>query len=246
MEEKKIKKRFNHLSQKQPKLGLRPETMPSGVRYYHTPDGLKLPSITTVLSLHNEKAIADWRKRVGEEFAEAERNRAAERGNIVHEMVERYLNNEDISFLQEYDKKYRILFNQLRMTLNRRVDNILMQEVALYSKKLKIAGRVDLVAGFDGVLSVIDFKGSNKSKKDIWVEHYKAQAAGYAYMVAELFGIAPTQTVIIMVGEDCSHQIFKSDPREWISFLKKYINQWWDQDPYLHSKEKYPAGAGSY
>ena len=38
-------------------------------RTYVTPDGTRYPSITTVLSILSEEAIAKWRARVGEEEA---------------------------------------------------------------------------------------------------------------------------------------------------------------------------------
>ena len=38
-------------------------------RVYKTPEGIDLPSITTVLSILSRAGIAAWRKRVGEEEA---------------------------------------------------------------------------------------------------------------------------------------------------------------------------------
>ena len=44
------------------------DTKPSG-RTYLAPNGNRYPSITTVLSIINEEAILQWRKRVGEDEA---------------------------------------------------------------------------------------------------------------------------------------------------------------------------------
>ena len=53
-------------------------------RRYQTPEGLELPSITTVLSILSRKSIAAWRKRVGEKKANAISKQASERGTSVH------------------------------------------------------------------------------------------------------------------------------------------------------------------
>ena len=70
------------------------DTRPSG-RTYLSPDGSRYPSITTVLSILSEEAIAAWRNRVGEEEANRVGQRASNRGTQVHAIVEKYLLNED-------------------------------------------------------------------------------------------------------------------------------------------------------
>ena len=66
------------------------DTRPSG-RTYLSPDGSRFPSITTVLSILSEEAIAAWRNRVGEEEANRVGQRASNRGTQVHAIVEKYL-----------------------------------------------------------------------------------------------------------------------------------------------------------
>jgi len=55
-------------------------------RKYRTPDGIDLPSITTVLSILSRDSIAKWRKRGGEEEANRVSTRASGRGTRVHEI----------------------------------------------------------------------------------------------------------------------------------------------------------------
>ena len=71
------------------------ESTDSG-RLYSTPDGA-FPSVTTVLSILNEEAIAAWRARVGEEEANRISGRASNRGTKVHSIIEDYLNGKDTS-----------------------------------------------------------------------------------------------------------------------------------------------------
>ena len=73
-----------------------------GMRFYEAPDGLKYPSITTVLGKQpgKQKGLQEWRKRIGEEQARIVSGKAARRGTAFHNICEDYLNGvEDITFL---------------------------------------------------------------------------------------------------------------------------------------------------
>ena len=67
-------------------------------RKYRTPEGVDLPSITTVLSILSRDSIAKWRKRVGEKEANRISGKASGRGTRVHEITEKYINNETNSY----------------------------------------------------------------------------------------------------------------------------------------------------
>ena len=133
---------------------LQSETFPDGKRYYTLEDGTKLPSVTTVLGAQKKDAIMAWRKRVGEVEANRISKAATGRGTNVHTLCERYLNNESLGDIMPDAKE---MFKSIKPLLNR-INNIHYQEQALWSKQLGMAGRVDCIGEFDGVLSVIDFK----------------------------------------------------------------------------------------
>lgn len=176
-----------------------------GKRHYVTPKG-KLPSITTVLSILSRDSIQAWRKRVGEVQANAISTRASRRGTSVHSMCEDYINN-------QYDsKKYlpndRETFNTLRPVLDEHLNNVWMQECALFSEYLGVAGRVDCIAEWDGKLSVIDFKTSRKLKKKEWIDNYFMQASAYCVMFEEMTGQPINQTVILIAVDGEDPQVF--------------------------------------
>ena len=181
------------------------DTRPSG-RTYVTPDGKRYPSITTVLSILNEEAIAAWRKRVGEEEANRVGTRASGRGTLVHSIIERYLLNEDTT---EFLPHIRQSLENLRPILDKRLGTIYGLEVPLYSAHLGLAGRVDCVAEFDGVPSIVDFKTSKRVKTHDKISNYFAQMSGYAIMWEERTGIPITNTVIIMDVDDNEPLVFK-------------------------------------
>lgn len=175
-----------------------------GTRYYVTPEGNKYPSITTVLSAYNQKAIFEWRKRVGEEEANRISKQASGRGTRIHKLCEDYLNNKEPEFKTPLDT---VTFESFKPVLHR-INNIYAQEIRMYSDHLRIAGTVDCIAEFDGKLSVIDFKTARKAKREEDIENYFMQASAYAIMFEERFGIPVSRTVIAIAVDEEEPQIF--------------------------------------
>jgi genome maintenance exonuclease 1 len=200
-------------------VDLKSETFPDGKRYYTTPDGVRLPSVTTVLGAKKKEAIMKWRKRVGEEEANRVSRKATSRGTNVHTLCERYLNNEELGTIMPDAKE---MFLPLKPLLNR-INNIHYQECALWSVQLGLAGRVDCIGEFDGVLSVIDFKTSKKVKKKEDIDDYFAQCVAYACMYEELIGIGIEQIVIIMAVEGSEPLLFVEKTENYLNTLLEYI-----------------------
>jgi len=197
------------------------DTSESG-RLYSTPDGKKYPSITTVLSILSEDAIKAWRRRVGEEEANRISTRASVRGTAVHAIVEDYLNN-----VEDYKKKYmpNIIDNflPLKEILDTRIGKIYAQEVPLFSHHLRVAGRVDCVAEFDGKISIIDFKTSKRLKTKDKIENYFMQEAAYAIMFEERTGMPITQLVTLIAVDDEQPQVFIEHRDNWTKPLLETI-----------------------
>jgi len=204
---------------------LKSETFPDGKRYYTLPDGTKLPSVTTVLGAQKKQGIMEWRKRVGEAEANRISKQATGRGTNVHTLCERYLNNELLGDIMPDAKE---MFLSLKPLLHR-INNIQYQECALWSKQLGMAGRVDCIAEFDGVLSVIDFKTSRKIKQSAHIEDYYWQTAAYALMYEEMIGKPIHDLVIIMAVENEQPLLFKQKTEDHIHGLVKAINFYKEQ-----------------
>ena len=212
---------FNHLNVELPPINA---TTTDGVRLYETPEGNKYPSITTILSVRNKSGLMAWRKRVGEKTANYIAGKAASRGTKVHHMCEDFLNNESIEHHQK-DFLPWCLFTQLQKVLSN-IDNIHAQEAGLYSDKYKVAGRVDCIAEYNGVPSIIDFKTSTKERKDEWNESYYIQGSAYAEMFGERTGIEISQVVILVVTEDGTVQEFVRDKHSYLDSLVETVTEW--------------------
>ena len=202
-----------------------------GVRLYETPEGNKYPSITTVLSIRNKKGLHEWRKRVGNDVANYVARTAASRGTKVHHMCEDYLNNVHVSWPEkwkEHEKHFLpyCLFNQLKEQALCNINGIYAQEAGLYSDKYKVAGRVDCIAEYRGVPSIIDFKTSSKERNDDWNVNYYIQGSAYAEMFGERTGIEISQVVILVVTEDGTVQEFIKDKHNYLDALVESVAEW--------------------
>lgn len=174
---------------------------PSGRRWYITPDGNKYPSVTTMLGQQEKPWLTNWRNMLGNDKADKETKRCADRGQATHELIEKYLRNDPYpDFTRGYKSEYIAGFNQLKLRLNK-IDNIRGQEVQLYSDTLKLAGTVDCVAEYEGVLSVVDFKTSNNNKTKDMIEDYFLQCTAYAIMWHERTGEPIENIAILMTVE---------------------------------------------
>ena len=198
----------------------------NGVRFYLTEDGGKYPSITSVLSAIPEKraSIQKWIKRVGQKEANKISGKATRRGTVVHKICEDYLNNGE-NYIADAMPDAIEMFNSMKPILDERLNNIHTQEAALYSKYLGVAGRVDCIAEWDGVPSVIDFKTSGKPKKEVWIQDYFMQCAGYAAMYYEMTDFPVRDVVVAVMVADGQTQIFKEKVANWLPGLKKVIDE---------------------
>jgi len=213
---------FEHLELDIPKIE---RVTIDGTRYYKIPDSeknLAFISVTSVTSNYSKEKIAEWRERVGEDEAKRVIKFATSLGTQYHSLSEAYFKNEELprkSVLAQF------LFDNARSTFNR-IGKIHTIEHPLYSLDWELAGTPDMIAEFDGVLSVIDHKTSEQPKKREWIEGYFVQCFSYAYMYAERFGTMPKQLVIIMSCQNGEVEVYiEKDLQKYVKLLRKYINK---------------------
>ena len=194
-------------------------TTEDGKRVYRTPDGKSYPSVTMVLGAHTQAGIQQWRKRVGETEANKISRQASSRGTRFHTLTENYLKNAPSpEFVSLMDKE---MFESAKSELHK-IDNIRAQEIGLYSHHLRLAGRVDCIAEYDGKLSIIDFKTSRREKDEEHIQHYFMQAAAYAVMFEERTQIPVNRLTIIIAVEDGFMQVFQEKRDKFITPLLFY------------------------
>lgn len=209
--------------------------MDNGRRHYAVPSGNFYPSVTTVIgatqSPEKKKILDNWVKRVGEAEAERIKNAAADRGSLMHDMCEQFLLPKGESTFEKPDEHTNAfaLWKQVQPLLVKHINHIHNLEGVLYSDTMRIAGRVDCVAEWDGVLSVIDFKTTIKDKKESWITDYFIQETAYAIMYGEMYGKKVKQIVTVMAKDNgflSDGVVYIKKPTDYVEPLIARIKQY--------------------
>jgi hypothetical protein len=196
-----------------------------GKRFYISPSGKKLPSVTTVLGHFKKQQLKEWRDRIGHAEAQKITNRAATRGTKFHNLMEKYLSNEKILF-ENVMPDMKQAFKDFQKVIDN-IDNIHYIECQLYSEKLGVAGRTDVIGEFYGIPSVIDFKTSMKEKKEEHIQNYFEQATAYSEMYEELVG-SPIHQIVVLISVDGvpEPQVFIKNKSQYLDSLMEKINSY--------------------
>ena len=182
-------------------------------RRYATPDGEKLPSVTTILdatkSEESKQALQNWRKRVGVQKAQAITTEAANRGTRMHKFLEDYIKTGIIT--ESGSNPYSIQSHKMAQTIiTEGLSNCTEYwgtEVPLYFPRI-YAGTTDLVGVHDGDEAIMDHKQTNKPKKREWIDDYFVQLSAYANAHNEVHGTKIRKGVIFMCSADNNYQEF--------------------------------------
>ena len=178
-------------------------------RRYVTLDGNAYPSVTTILDATCDKThLIAWRQRVGEEKAKQITKEAAGVGTSMHGFLENYTKGEELpnktNLVHVQGRKMAEVVIQDGLS---KVDEVWGSEVHLYYPDL-YAGTTDLVGVHNGVPAIMDFKQTNKPKKEEWVDNYKLQGAAYALAHNHVYKTDIRKIVIMMCSRDLQYQEF--------------------------------------
>ena len=201
-----------------------------GLRFYETPTGEKYPSITTVLGKQpgKQKGLQEWRERVGVAQAQIISGKAARRGSVFHNIVENYLQDNDISDFKQQNFMAWCMFGEMKSHLDEKINEVVLQEQTMFSPKFKVAGRCDLIGVYKDKLSVVDFKTTTRTKKEEWIDDYFIQCAAYASMFEEHTGEPVEDVVIMMVAEDGEVQLFEKKTADYLPKLEKIMDNFYE------------------
>jgi hypothetical protein len=220
---------FRHVKLNELDFELESETTEKG-RVYRVPGGNLYPSITTVLSSYNKQAIYEWRQRVGEEEANRISKAASGRGTKLHNTVEKYLLNELTDMkIQTMMPDIKEMFFDIRKPIDANIGNIYGIEQPLYSHKLRLAGRCDCIAEWNGELAIVDWKTASKTKDKDHIQNYFMQATAYAEMFEELTG-DPIETIVVAIAVQSEPaQLFVEQKSKYILPLNQFIESYWQK-----------------
>lgn len=193
-------------------------------RYYVNEENEKFFSVTTFLSKDESKkeGLKKWRDRVGNTEADGIAASAADRGESLHTICERYLSNED-NYMRDATASTRMMFNSIKPHLDKNIDSLYGLELPLYSKYLKSAGTADVVCVWSGKNTIVDFKNSIRLKKREQITGYFMQSSAYCVMFEERTGIPMSRFAIVVACQDGSSQIFYGKRDDYINEYKKLV-----------------------
>ena len=206
-------------------------------RRYATPDGNKLPSVTTILdatkSEESKKALMEWRKRVGPQKAQEITTEAAGRGTRMHKWLEDYIKTGELGAPGS---------NPYSIQNHKMAQSIIAQglvncneywgiEVPLYFPSI-YAGTTDLCGIHDGSEAIMDHKQTNKPKKREWIDDYFVQLTAYANAHNEVHGTKIRKGVIFMCSAANEYQEFIIEGSEF----DKYSDMWFKRCEQFYTK----------
>jgi len=208
----------------------------NGQRIYSV-NGEALPSVTTILSAtksdREKQILQDWKNRVGAKEADRIRDAAANRGSVMHRIIEGYIKGERHLDMTELGNT---AHNMADILIERAIEDRLQEiwgvEPTLVYKGL-FAGQTDLVGIHAGVPSICDHKNSNKPKRKEWLhDTYRLQLAAYALAFEDMFGEHIPRGVNFVITPGGYYQEFSWDGEEfrqakydWLRKVDQYYNQ---------------------
>jgi len=178
-------------------------TTEDGRRLYLTPDGRRVPSVTTILSAtqpaEKKEALNQWRNRVGHAQAQAITTDAANRGTRMHKYLEDYI--KDGVLKERGSNPFSFASYAMAETVIAdglvNVNEIWGVEIPLYFPQL-YAGTTDGCGLHFGDESILDYKQTNKPKRAEWIEDYYLQLVAYALAHNEVYGTNIRKGVVLM------------------------------------------------
>jgi hypothetical protein len=198
----------------------------------------KLPSVTTILNVtssdEKRESLAKWKAKVGEVEAERVKNTAATRGTAMHSYLEYHLNGQGLLDLSDEGGVAR---NMAQTIIDKGLGDlheIWGNEVVLHYPDL-YAGQTDLVGIYQGRDSIIDFKQTNKPKKDEWITDYYLQGAAYATAHDCIYNTNIEQIVVLMCTPDNFFQRFIINGQRFRDYKSDWLRR---VDAYYNLKEK--------
>ena len=201
-----------------------------GRRLYATPDGNRVPSVTTILdktkSEESRLALANWRRAIGEAKAQQITTEAANRGTRMHKYLEDYVKGEILkeSVTNPYAQQS---LDMAKIVIDKgfpKINEVWGVEVPLYFPGL-YAGTTDCCGVHEGDEAILDYKQTNKPKKREHIDDYFIQLTAYATAHNEVHGTNIRKGVILMCSKDYEYQEFILEPKDFDYWQSRWFDR---------------------
>ena len=199
-----------------------------GSRHYSV-NQENLPSVTTILkateSEEKKAKLEEWKKRVGYKQAEAISREATNRGSSMHDYLEKFLLGKlNLDLLGDNTREKMMADQIIENGLRHKLNEIWGCEATLYYPG-KYAGAADCIGIYENKETIIDFKQSNKPKKDEWIDDYYLQCAAYGLAHNTVYGSNITQAAILLCTKDNIFQRFVIDGERFKNYQNLFMEK---------------------
>ena len=185
-------------------------------------DGKKLPSVTTILARTKDQSFLDkWKARVGHEEAEKIKNYSSKRGTSMHKFIEKHITGAGYDDLTEIGQQAKPMANKIIETGLTPITEYYGSEVTLHYPGL-YAGSTDLVCLHNDKETIVDFKQSNRPKREEWIEDYYLQIGAYAMAHDSVHGSNIEQGIIMVCTPDLYFQEFRFEGEKMREYRHKF------------------------
>ena len=204
-------------------------SMVNGSRMYAV-NQEKLPSVTSILqatqSEEKKASLANWKARVGTVEANRIKNDASSRGTSMHAFLEKYLLGQlNLELLEEHDNKSKKMADEIiEQGIKNKLSEIWGTEATLYYPG-KYAGTCDACGVYEGQETIIDFKQSNKPKKEEWIEDYYLQLGAYSLAHNIVYNSRITQGIVLLCTVDNLFQDFRIQGVKLEEYQSKFLEK---------------------
>ena len=199
-----------------------------GSRHY-TVNQENLPSVTTILkateSEEKKAKLEEWKKRVGYKQAEVISREATNRGSSMHDYLEKFLLGKlNLDLLGDNTRERMMADQIIENGLRNKLSEIWGCEATLYYPS-KFSGTADCIGIYENKETIIDFKQSNKPKKDEWIDDYYLQCAAYSLAHNKVHGSNITQAAILLCTKDNIFQRFIVEGEKLIDYQNQFMEK---------------------
>ena len=198
-----------------------------------------MPSVTTILDRtkpeESRRALNEWKRRVGADKAQQITTEAANRGTRMHSYLEHYVKTGELK--PAGSNPFAWPSHQMAMTVIdqglKNVSEFWGVEIPLYFPNL-YAGTSDGAGVHLGEEAILDYKQTNRPKREEWIADYKLQLVAYALAHNEVYGTRIRKGVVLMcVRPELDQQFNITKPPQYQEFVLQpedfdhWEQEWW-------------------
>ena len=196
----------------------------TGIRHYDFA-GVRLPSVTTILAKTKDQTyLTNWKNKVGHEEAERIKNLSSKRGTAMHKFLEKHIQRTGYEDLTEIGQQAKPMAQKIIETGLTPIQEYYGSEIMVHYPGL-YAGSTDLVCMHNDLETIVDFKQSNRPKKQEWINDYFLQISAYAMAHDAYYGSTIRQGVIMICTPDLYYQEFRITDQGLRSWKHKFLKR---------------------